>query len=332
MIDWATFMVPISHDPMKFSGNITMEANPDGELLWQKHRGVSQSIGSYDQKIKINSYPESKLRIDGNPAKVMNGHNIQGSNNPLILRQYLIEVLSSLGFDRLSIQQAINSAYLTRLDITESFDCGSEDKALAWIESAKQYATVARRGNCERKRDTLYFGKRSKYWTLKIYPKAKEVRKHGITYNVDKQRLLDDIAGYVRIEVTLRARELEKLGMKTLSNCLSTVLKPVYENYLAKLKLPKLNDADNKLSNTHARTYDQWKHGGNPRAHMSDSTWYEHRRAILKATGWNIASMPPAMPDQDAPIVHVLDKTAKPLDYLPVHEHKAHQTQALSCR
>nr|AAN12267.1 truncated putative replication protein [Xanthomonas citri pv. glycines] len=188
MIDWLTMVVPCKHQtPIDGGKVLCVDAN--GELSWEskKKRRVEGSFGgSIGVATAAHEGPDpcTHLWIDGNPAKWFQGHNLWGTDDlhglAVATIEALVEQLGLTPTDEDRAAWAEGRIRLTRVDCTESFHLRSRREVLAWLASAEQTAHLANRGRGQlMKGSTLYFGKNSRRWSLKLYSKGQEIRAKG---------------------------------------------------------------------------------------------------------------------------------------------------------
>lgn len=79
MIDWITAIIPCHHDEKIYGGSIA-SVDPDGVIDWRVEK-KKQVIGSYESSLSIKSLDPTRIILDGNPAKWLQGHNMFGSDN-----------------------------------------------------------------------------------------------------------------------------------------------------------------------------------------------------------------------------------------------------------
>lgn len=79
MIDWVTAILPFSSD-IKLIGGKMLSIKPDGETEWQTIKSLPV-VGSYDSTFYVLSHGDGRIRIHGNPAKFLQGHNLFGTDD-----------------------------------------------------------------------------------------------------------------------------------------------------------------------------------------------------------------------------------------------------------
>ena len=185
MIDWITAELPLHHLPIR-AGEIC-SILPDGEIEWVAPKR-STVRGSFESSIQVKSVGgdgqgnATHIWISGNPSKFLQGHNVFGSDDivPLVLDTY-IKILESL-----EIQPSIpdyqlvkqGSYNLSRIDINYSYELPYRADVTSWIRAA-EYKSKTRHGRPQMKGGTLYWGKTSQRWSLKVYSKGEELEVTG---------------------------------------------------------------------------------------------------------------------------------------------------------
>lgn len=220
MIDWLTFVVPLSCSAGLNTGQVA-SITPDGlidwtcakrvplvgshdqrmflrpvglDLLGVRKRGVPGSLGGAREFARMATLSGSLVEISGCPAKFLQGHNVFGSDDicglaaAVVRRACDLLGLSPSPVEMRSIERGV--FLLRRVDLTQSYVLSSRSEVLAWIEGAEIFGRMEHRGRgsfpvkgrgiCDR--STLNFGQGSRYWWLKFYAKGVELEaaKHGL--------------------------------------------------------------------------------------------------------------------------------------------------------
>lgn len=320
-IDWVKCKIFMPH--RTFIGNNVLEVTEQGELI--KTYRKSFSLASSSTSITINSYHYSSvnqensimLEIDGNLSKFLNGHNIFGASN---LNWLICAFLSKLvkiypenfsGFYRkLSYLLVLNGFYfISRLDINKMYDISNNNPDVtSFIRSISSQAEIKYRGTGTLTYDTLYFGKNSRRWAVKIYNKQNEIRKNQISFTDEqkelKNKLIDISNGYLRVELVLRLKQL--LDKNSFAGSLRKPkilneyilgrepLEFIFEHYVKGIDV-NTNVVDllsekelGKFTPSIRGTYKLWFHGEDILSVVSKATFYRHRKELLKV-GINIA-------------------------------------------
>ena len=283
-----------------------LEVSPDGEVV--KRRGVPvMHEGSHDNRLMVASQDGAQLYLSGNPVKYFQGHNLFGSADVWGLwleagvdvghrsfRDGHSLFPSSLGV------QLFSPPRLTRVDLTRSYRFATDAHAREWLRDVAASAR-SRHGGALVKGGTVYFGKHSERWAFKVYAKADELQARGKGHALssklseDARRQLTDWAGgVVRFELTLRSKELVKLGQQWDA---ATVWREYYERLTWNRNVDVIEELDmideSKLTHSQAGYLARWRFGEDLRRKMSKTAFYRARSGILAAVGVDIASAPP---------------------------------------
>lgn len=294
MIDWVRATLPLVHSPLNAGEVVCIDEA--GEIEWRSPKR-KQAVGSYDKKISIKSVGAdgqgraTHLWISGNPSKFLQGHNVFGSDdlvslvydtfNLIVSQLNLIPTLKE-------ISQIKRGEYeLGMIDINYSFELPSRADVLAFIR-AMEFKAKTRHGRPTTKGGTLYFGKTSERWAIKLYCKAEEIRtKTGqLPEPLTNQGIENWVDNKLRVELRLHRKELEKLGIITANQASATQVKTVFNEYLGRIEMTDqirlTNDVTAKLPNKLVATYTLWTEGHDLREMMSKATYYRQRKALME--------------------------------------------------
>ena len=199
-------------------------------------------------------------------------------------------------FDHLDIHPTSNELLnikqgnyrVTRLDINYPYLLPTKHDVLAFIRAA-EFTAKTRHGRPSMKGGTLYFGKNSRRWSIKMYCKAEEILVKGHTlpdHLNNKNLLIDWVQNLLRVELTLRTKELEKLDLPLAKDLTETVIKSLFSDYIKRLDMNKqIRLTDKKLMELPSRlmsTYTLWKSGEDVTQLLSKATFYRHRKELLE--------------------------------------------------
>lgn len=294
MIDWITAKVPLRHEG-QIHGGRKIEVTPDGEVKYDTP--MYKSIeGSYFQNLSIKTIEVdlqgngNTLSISGNPTKWFQGHNIFGTDDvcglvyETMLRLCNILEISPSPEDVGAWQQGDYS--LSRIDINAMYSLGCRSNVHAWLNAAHKTART-RMGVGILKGGTVYWGKHSSRWAIKAYSKGEEINKkgHKLHPHLSQSGLSDFADDKLRIEITLRQKELKKLGIERGTAWNNFEVQSLYENYRDKLQMSDQKLTSNgivDLPNCVRGTFQLWTDGHDCRQILSDSTFYRHRRVLHK--------------------------------------------------
>ena len=291
MIDWITALLPYS-EAYKLPCGRVCSITHDGEPEWEVRKRLPVE-GSHSQKICVRIHDDHTIELSGNPVKFLQGHNIFGSDDLLgLVRDTMIRVLSSVDFDisKADLDTWSRGNYpLTRVDVNYSYPFASSDAVLSFLHHAEQIGTLTHRGQGTLwKGTTLYFGKKSRHWMLKMYSKGKEIIAAGHKLP-QALAILPALVGFaekaLRIEVTLRSRELKKLNLHLASSWNDTTPSVVYNDKVQGLTFAgntmTIEDMPADLPTRLRSTFTHWNNGEDLRALLPRNTFYRHRKALL---------------------------------------------------
>ena len=232
------FPVLVQHDDfIKLSDlKIPLEASicPDGEQIGLVHKWESIPSSYSNLAFKVFDFRGSSkvdmqdffIEIKASPAKIMQGHNLFGSDDLWDCAQALIHLFIEtypVAFEYL------DSRYwsVEQVDITYHSWCKSEREAVQFVNALQNVSNGQTRGATSRSgtvySGTAYFGKKnSRIKKIKVYVKLLEVlnnltkaEKSGDKKNIKRfypQSLLDWAVGMVRWESSIKTRWLERRG------------------------------------------------------------------------------------------------------------------------
>jgi II/X family phage/plasmid replication protein len=293
LIDWITAELPLLHLPIQ-AGEIC-SVLPDGEIEWATPKR-STVRGSFESSIQVKSVGgdgqgnATHIWISGNPSKFLQGHNVFGSDDivPLVLDTYM-RILEFLEIsppipDYQLVKQGIYS--LSRVDINYSYQLPYRADVLSWIRAA-EYKSKTRHGRPQMKGGTLYWGKTSKRWSLKVYSKGEEleVTGHRLPLQLEHTPLKKWADNKLRLELTLRSKELIELGLNEARNLDVITVNELFNSYLGRLEMNEQialkTEEEMNLPQRLRSTYILWKNGEDLRMTLPKATFYRHRKAFL---------------------------------------------------
>lgn len=301
MIDWVSCLIPIYHRK-PLSCGLVASLNDSGDVEWQTLKRLSVE-GSYSSTVSIRSCEHTNtaslgyqfIEISGNPTKFFQGHNAFGSND---LHGLVLEFVSVL-IQRFSISHGFaisrqqydllvnGHIQLTRVDMNEMFDCGSQKGVTDWIYAAERSART-RTGKGLLQGQTLKFAAKSEYWNLTIYNKWLEMQAKGHTPHPDiaSTKLMDWVKPLLRVEFRLRSKQLKHMGLNLISNWDDSTYNDVYQELLRKIQMSDNHSIqDNVLDLIPSRLvgiYGLWKSGADMKTRLPKNTFYRNRRELLK--------------------------------------------------
>lgn len=305
MIDWLSFWAPLEHlqgEGGPFFAGCIVSTVPDPEkgeaIEWETLKRLPVE-GSYSTRITVQSCERegrSGVWVSGCPAKWFQGHNVHGSDD---VSGLVVEVLQRVCSSLQVVPSAADLAawragevYLTRVDVTYSWDFGSLARAQTAIRSLAATAHLRHRGPGVFKGETLYFGKTSTRWSLKVYAKGAELAAHPLPPDLAESSLPGHAAGLVRVELCLRSKLFKSAPFAPLKLWLSGSWGDTTASELHRLLMQGLEISEATMLETHDldqlpkrlhAVYQLWRDGHDLRTLYSRPTFYRHRAALLKA-------------------------------------------------
>lgn len=275
MIDWVTLRGYVgAHEPISDGAIISVSA--DGELEWQTRRRLAVESPSSETNVFIRSVDSQTVEVSGNLLRWLQGHNIVG-----------IEDVASIvtGWCAAATRRDVplptqwGELTLTRVDIAHCYDLGSSEAVIDWLRHAASGGHMRNRGRGSLIAEgTVYWGQRSRRWSLKAYDKEAELKHH-------KRGEAVAARGLLRVETTYRGLELTRLGLAPLAAWGHNSAKVLYMSAIEKFTLPEGVSHPKELVADvplHLRgTLLMWAEGIDVRSVMSRATAYRHRRELL---------------------------------------------------
>lgn len=322
MIDWITAVISFDHEPLK-SGSV-LKVDASGEVEWEApSRLIVQ--GSHEHTIQVRSYGgdgegrATHLILHGNPSKYLQGHNVFGIDDLrlLVLDTFLL-VCQAVGLqpDQSVIDQVASGHYrLTRVDINYMFELPTQADVRSWIRAA-QFKSKTRHGRPSAKAGTLYWGKNSRRWSIKAYSKGEEIngpKSHKLPARFSDTPISNFAQNKLRIELTLRAKELDEIGLSQACQWPQNKPYQIFNEYLKRIEMSEQIALSTEIINSLPRklrgTYILWNSGENPREILSKNTFYSHRKELL-LHGIDI-NLPTEKADTSnvVPLIRVLEAT-----------------------
>lgn len=295
MIDWVDFVAPLVHDEGQgspFYAGEVMSTTAAGELDWGIFKRM-QMLGSHSATIQVRSARmadgRQAVRVSGNLVKWFQGHNIFGTND---VRGLVLESLSKvleigkIGVSVSELQSWVaGDIELLRVDVTESADFGNEKRVLNSLRSLDQSANLKFRGRGEFNGHSLLFGKGSRNWSLTLYAKGSELRKHKLPSQLLDTPLLCFADGLLRMEFRLLSMHLKKLGLSKLWAWCENTASSVHQIMLQNLQISDATMLDSDiiegLPTRYKLIYQSWLDGHDLRTILTRPTFYRHRKSLL---------------------------------------------------
>ncbi len=341
MLDWSLVQFPIVHDPI--ASGYVLSVNPDGTEEWCSPRRL-QATGSFEKSISIKSIDcggvgqASHLWCNGNPSKFLQGHNVFGSDDAVSLLYDVFCILVKQ-FDLHPTQEEIyriktGDYPLKMVDVNYSFSLPCRIDVLAFIR-ALEFKAKTRHGRPSMKGGTLYFGKNSKRWAIKLYCKAEEIEtKRGeIPLKLIGQGIETWAEDKLRIELRLLKKELEDLNIKKVKDLDKQTLQRLFNEYLRKIDMNEqiklTEEVMMEMPNKLRSTYTLWSEGHDLRSMISKATYYRHR-IDLKEFGINIDLRPESTTKTNVvPLVRILEAVPAEIPYWAFEKGFVHHSAAM---
>lgn len=300
MLDW--FSGYVGYDASSLVLGQFFETNSRGEVVrcrdrWETAKGSFESgiqftkglptdnmlVASREQGFLCSD--QFVLRLSGNPAKYLQGHNAAGPSvrelGPMIqavVRSFAEEFRPVDADD-----DRLPAVHRSRVDVTTAVDLGSHDAVHEWLRMAAS-TTRSRHGRAVDTSGTVYWGKNSRRWSLKAYCKHCELKVHPAADPGLMNDLLEWSLQHLRIELTLRRPELK--DRHSLDESL------IWE-YVQRVEMPTMKGLASvnevNLVPSHRAALQLWADGHDVSRYYSRATFYRYRRSLLDLVGVDIA-------------------------------------------
>jgi len=287
--------LPCLHTPLN-TGQI-ISISPDGTLDWQSPKRLVVQ-GSYDSNFRVTSDGAdgqgraTHLKLSGNPAKFLQGHNVFGSDDLVsLMNDSYKKIIGILNLEpTLKDHRDVKAGNykVTSFDVNYSYELPSRADVLAWIRAA-EFKSKTRHGRPSSKGGTLYWGKSSKRWALKAYSKGEEIaagKGHKLPASLLDTPLASWANNKLRLELRLLSKELDELNLKTANKITPRIVKNLFNEYIKRLQMTeqiKLSDKKlNELPQRLRSTYILWRDGYDLRSECPKRTYYRHRKELLE--------------------------------------------------
>ncbi|MBX8803318.1 hypothetical protein HBA92_21570 [Ochrobactrum sp. MR28] len=307
MVDWISARVPLTWD-VPINNGMVVHYRADGSVEY----GVDKTLylqGSHDSRIAIRTVERGYMEFSGNPSKFMQGHNLFGTDDLVgLMNDVLEKICTSLNLEP-STEDKISWLYgdytISRIDLTAMRELPTFTDVKSWILAASEAFTVKWRGRGFYQDGTLYFGKVAKgkeasSWQLKLYHKGEEilVRGHKLPENLLYRSELEEWASNkLRIELTLRSKELKRLGLVKVRHWTRDLIAQTYKAYVDKIDVGELSmcdvNAEQELKPKLQAVYALWKTGADLRKLYAKNTFYRYRSEIKNVMGVDISALCP---------------------------------------
>ena len=322
MIDWLSGKAYFMHTSKHLPSGSVVSIDSNGEVEWKTRKRI-QVKGSYDSTFTIRTDPTSeqlpgifsRIEFSGNPVKFIQGHNVWGSSDLTGLAyEAITKALATLGLELSSSEnKALFNGHfsLSRVDVNNMYSMGFAEAVNQWLSSAEHSART-RMGKGHFSGNTLYFQKKSTRWSLKFYSKGLELKAtgHQLPREFLQAKSFHDFASdKLRAELTLRTKELKKLGLDKGSDWGDNEPNKVFLEYMSRLEMTEQKQLDTLipiLPGELRNTYLTWKEGYDVRSLMSKPTFYRHRKRLLEH-GLDISIPSGNKPNNVIPLMRIIE-------------------------
>lgn len=283
MIDWITALIPCSFNPL--ASDKILKINANGEILYEMDCSVIAE-SSFSDKVTVRcisreavlngkkqnsllqeqkkeqikdvlAYPYY-LRIDGNPSKWFQGHNVSGLFELTIVTDFLVNICSVLKIKDVSLFHRIITGdfKVSRVDVTFSYMLRDLRDVQDWIRAAGQCFRSRYQGVKTYGCETLMVGivgdgqtqvndnkiRGSRRSILKIYAKGAEVKLKDFVSRFGEdigKQLFDFTQGLLRVECCFRGMFLKTKGLVNFKDFTESKLMELFFAKRDSLELPK---------------------------------------------------------------------------------------------
>ncbi|RZO82772.1 MAG: hypothetical protein EVA65_16540 [Oceanococcus sp.] len=306
MIDFVQAVLEFRHTGQICAG-FKGQWDTDGTIEWTTDIGMNVE-GSHDSRIMIRSQNKcdedtfKEVYISGNPAKFLQGHNLFGSDDLLSLMAYALRrALDAIGkpVDEFTYRRWLVGAgvEIKMVDITYMWHVGSRDKARTWLRALSHTGHMKHRGRGEFRGETLYYGRKSRRWAMKMYCKGDELdsKKKGHRlpgsffidpYKLDGKRLQLYADDCVRFELRLLSLELKRLHLDEGTWWQTVDALQLFRAHLQGLQMSeqklRYEALELELPDHLSKTYRMWRKGYDLRTMLNKATYYRHRKDLLE--------------------------------------------------
>lgn len=334
MIDWVSFSLPYNGPPIGVQ--YLRRASWDAPIEPAFCKPVRLE-GSYSSSLTVQAMG-GRLYISGNPVKWLTGQNVAGTNDLARLVRLTVHRIWDL-LDLMPCLEAYRAleagdVTLTRVDCTFSYEVGSDEDVVTWLEAMERACHVRfrGRGHFDQGMCSLMFGltlqegqkaKASRRSTFKFYNKWREMAVHRPTCREDvAQELRERVLGAVRGEACYRALELQRYGKDRLSAWTQDTARELHREWVERMEMAETftlkSEQEKELPRWLQATYRLWRAGEDVRGLLSRPTFYRQRKELLELVGIDIAQprIVAADPVKVIPILRVLEAKPQPEEEL----------------
>lgn len=209
VIDWISASWPVSV-PDLVHGNVTEVWRDDNRLIRRRICATWKEHPSWSSKVQIRVVG-GYCEVSGNLNKWLHGQALHGISDPIqLIRAWLRPQVNEIGYD--IFPRTPFEVRMSRIDLTAHYNVETVERADLLL-NALRYVLRARLpgetmpGLVKEYRNTVYWGQHSRGWTLKVYNKLRELRRHWAKGNETLENW-DVPESVLRWELTLRGPEL----------------------------------------------------------------------------------------------------------------------------
>jgi hypothetical protein len=248
------------------------------------------------------------LNISGNPVKYLQGHNATGPSVALLgpVLQGLVRAFPEDLRPPDADVAMLPVVHRSRVDVNTLVDLGSHQAVHDWLQLAETKGR-SRHGRAVNSDGTVYFGKNSTRWAMKMYCKHCELQKHPPADTELLADLLEWTRTFLRIELVLRRPELKDRG---------TLSEAVIWEFFSKLELNTMRvnsytEAKARLPMKMKVVLALWHGGTDMKTFLPERTFRRHRKEILAVTGIDLALPAAQQSCEAAPVLLGMDELLK---------------------
>lgn len=293
MLDWVTAKIPFIAHGRLCDGQV-FSVDRDGVVKYCIDQRLPV-VGSHDEKIHIRTADVDSdgntflIEFSGNPVKFLQGHNVWGSSDLLLIMFEAMQAVSKILCciqPRHVLEKWRQGLYqLSRVDLNEMYHFRDRAEVLAWLYTANQTSRTRSQGAVSRG-STVYWNKTSKRWSVKAYSKGQELALLRNKSHHFPDSLTDFSDSALRIELTLKSRELDESGLRTAENWRTISVSDLYADYVGRIQMTEQKTTGEIFfqikTRSVAATYQMWLDGHDLRQILPHNTFYRHRRELLK--------------------------------------------------
>jgi len=235
------------------------------------------------------------FQISGCPPKFLQGHNCFGDED---LRGYAVAMIED-ALTRINVSLwpeeraglEAGKFKILRVDVTQMLELSSSAAVNAVIRACEYGAALRRRGHGQiySGGESVVFGAGSRRWSLTMYAKGVEMKKHPPKLKeAECEKLQEYAARALRVEIRLHGKELAGQNLEFGSAWRQDTAARLYNEYIAAVNIAgdvaMTDDFVNTLRPALRDAYKQWRDGVDLRdpSVMTKRTFYRHRAELLK--------------------------------------------------